>query len=161
MAKAWEVEGLAPDAELAACARRIVETRFLEMMSYREGTIRGEEIEQLHSMRVSTRRLRSALKNFGPCFDRAQLRYHAARIKEIADALGSVRDLDVRLAWLGAERAAAHAEEHPGIDMLVDRARGLRDKARVPMIELLEALESERYADVFLAFARKGGRTDG
>ena len=39
MAKAWEVVGLGPDVPLERAARLVLDTRFREMMSYREGTI--------------------------------------------------------------------------------------------------------------------------
>jgi CHAD domain-containing protein len=161
MAKAWPVEGLSPDAALAACARAIVETRFLEVWHYRSGTIAGEDIEELHSMRVSTRRLRSALRNFGPCFDRAGLRTHSRQLRELADRLGAVRDLDVRIAWLEKLREGAPADAAPGIDLLVDRSRRVREIARRPMIELLERLERNRYDARFLSFVRGEEASDG
>src|ERR1051325_12073023 len=102
MAKAWPVEGLSAETQLDISARRIVETRFREVWFYIPGTIVGKDIEQLHSMRVSIRRLRSALKNFGPCFDRDGRRDHGERLRELADRLGVLRDLDVKIHWLGA-----------------------------------------------------------
>jgi CHAD domain-containing protein len=159
MAKAWQVEGLRPDAPLIDCARRILETRFREVLHYRRGTIAGRDIEQLHSMRVSTRRLRSAMRNFSQCFDRAQLRYHTAQIKEIADRLGAVRDLDVRIAWLKKVRGTAPEAEHAGIDLLIARARRARAHARRPMAELLATLEREGYERSFLEFLQNGRRT--
>ena len=82
MAKAWDVLNLDPDAPLEICARRIIDTRFREMLSYREGTILGEDIEQLHSMRVSSRRLRSAMRNFRACFEPDGFAVHVARIRD-------------------------------------------------------------------------------
>jgi CHAD domain-containing protein len=156
MAKAWEVPGLGPGVPLSRCARLIVDTRFREMMSYRAGTIAGEDIEQLHSMRVSTRRLRSAMRNFRNCFDRVGLRYHDRRVKEIADALGTVRDLDVRIAWLATALAAARHAERSGVRLLLDRAKAAREHARGPMVERLEGLERDGYEREFLAFVWDG-----
>ena len=152
MAKAWEVAGLAPGVPLGRCARLIVDTRFREMMSYREGTVLGADIEQLHSMRVSSRRLRSALRNFRDCFDPAALRLHAARLRELAADLGVVRDLDVRIAWFEAYLARAPEEEREGLRLLLDHARSEREAARGPMVSMLERLETENYARQFLDF---------
>ena len=152
MAKAWEVPGLAPGVPLGRCARLIVDTRFREMMSFREGTIVGEDIEQLHSMRVSSRRLRSALRNFRECFDPEPFRYHAARLRELASDLGVVRDLDVRIAWFEAYLAHAPEVERAGLRLLLDHARAEREAARGPMVEMLERLASENYARQFLDF---------
>ena len=122
------------------------------MMSFRDGTMLGEDIEQLHSMRVSSRRLRSAMRNFRACFEPVGFRVHIERIREIADTLGSVRDLDVRIAWLEAMMATARREDRAGMRLLVARARESRRRARGPMVELLERLERERYSSQFLDF---------
>jgi CHAD domain-containing protein len=107
-------------------------------------------------MRVSTRRLRAAMRNFRPCFDKADLRAHAARIREIADKLGAVRDLDVRIEWLQTVRETAPEEEYAGIDYLIAQARKARARARGPMIELLVRLEREDYERTFLDFVWSG-----
>ncbi len=152
MAKAWDVVGLDRDLPLARCARLIVDTRFREMMSYMEGTLLGEDIEQLHSMRVGSRRLRSAMRNFRECFEPSGFRAHEARIKEIADALGAVRDLDVRIEWLQGVLAVTKRLDRPGIRFLLDRAEADREHARGPMAELLERLDRDNYAAEFLGF---------
>lgn len=152
MAKAWEVVGLGPDVALGKCARHIIETRFREMMSYRDGTLLGEDIEQLHSMRVSSRRLRSAMRNFRDCFDPEGFRYHSDRMREIAATLGAVRDLDVRIDWYESLLADSAPAERPGIRHLIRIARRDRKLARMPLVTLLARLEEEGYEDRFLAF---------
>ena len=134
MAKAWEVVGLGPDVPLGRCARLILETRFSEMMSYRDGTLAGTDIEQLHSMRVSSRRLLSAMRNFRDCFDPDSLRIHSDRMREIAATLGAVRDLDVRIDWYASLLAEASDNfkaygvpghrHHPEITQGLARAAG-------------------------------------
>jgi CHAD domain-containing protein len=161
MAKAWPVEGLSPEASLEACARAIVETRFREVWHYRAGTIAGEDIEELHSMRVSTRRLRSALRNFGPCFDKSALRDHSTQLRELAASLGAVRDMDVRIDWLERLRDGAPAEVAPGVNLLIDRSRRAREIARRPMIALIKRLEKDGYEAEFLEFARGGESRNG
>ena len=156
MAKAWEVAGLGPEVPLGRCARLVVDTRFREMMSFREGTLVGEDIEQLHSMRVSSRRLRSAMKNFHDCFDTAPFAVHTERIREIADTLGAVRDLDVRIAWFEEYLAGATSGERAGVRLLIAHARAEREAARGPLVALLERLETERYATEFLDFVWAG-----
>ncbi len=152
MAKAWDVDGLGPEVVLGVCARRIIATRFAEVLHYRAGTIAGVDIEELHSMRVSTRRLRSAMKNFGACFDPVGLKRHDRQIRRIADALGTVRDLDVRLAWLEAHRAVVPEMEYAGVDLLVGRIREERERRRGPMIGILEQLDQDGYELEFLEF---------
>ena len=64
MAKAWDVPGLRSGAGFRDAAGRVILTRWREMMSYRDGTLLGEDIEELHAMRVSSRRLRAAMDAF-------------------------------------------------------------------------------------------------
>ncbi|MEQ9094087.1 MAG: CHAD domain-containing protein, partial [Miltoncostaeaceae bacterium] len=68
MAQAWEVNGLRKNARFADAAGRVILTRWFEMMSHREGTLAGEDIEHLHAMRVSSRRLRAAMDAFAAAF---------------------------------------------------------------------------------------------
>jgi len=156
MAKAWEVEGLGPHVALGECARRILETRFREMMSYAEGTRLGEDIEHLHSMRVSSRRLRSAMRNFRDCFDANQFRVHSERVREIAGTLGAVRDLDVRIDWYESLLHDVPPAERHGVRLLLRLAHRERVHARTPLLDLLDRIEREDYASEFLAFVASG-----
>src|SRR5205085_6240773 len=62
----------------------------------------------VHQARVSTRRLRSDLKTFGPLVDQAWADGLRADLKGLADALGHVRDADVLGARL--EKAAGRLD---------------------------------------------------
>jgi CHAD domain-containing protein len=60
--------------------------------------------------------------------------------KEITRALGEVRDRDVLLEAIRAERAGAPLVEHPGIDRLIDRLERERVAARADMEAYLNEL---------------------
>ena len=60
--------------------------------------------------------------------------------KEITGALGEVRDRDVLLEALRADRSAAPLAEHPGIDRLIDRVERERVAARAEMERFLRQL---------------------
>ena len=96
------------------------------------------------------------MKNFRRCFERDGFKFHSERIREIADALGHVRDLDVRIVWLKNELAGARYAERPGIKLLLARTRVDRERCRGPMISLLEQLERTHYEHAFLDFVWKG-----
>src|SRR5205823_4045386 len=65
-----------------------------------EGGLPGAE--PIHDMRVAVRRLRAGLRLLG-------LREMDAPVKELQDALGGVRDLQVQIAWLQRRDPAAAA----------------------------------------------------
>ena len=81
MATAKKVKGISPKHSLRENAQRIIIDRFSEMMSYKEGAMDGTNIEYVHDMRVSSRRLRTAMHNFADCFrPKKTFRAHLKRV---------------------------------------------------------------------------------
>lgn len=155
MAKAWEVPGLAGDARFREAAGRVILTRWSEMMSYRDGTLLGEDIEELHSMRVSSRRLRAAMDAFEGAFPHKTFRPLLRQVKEITDVLGDARDLDVAIEGLTRLVPEIPPDERPGIEGLVARYREER-AAETPRIEALFArLEDERFEEHLARYMAK------
>lgn len=108
------------------------------------GVRRAEDIECIHRMRVSSRRLRAALPLFADCFTRKQVRLWLEQIKGITRALGAARDTDVKLALLqkiegeitiprfrpGLRRLILRiSQERQGLQNTVDAALDELDKA--------------------------------
>ena len=54
---------------MAEAGRKVMFTHFMKMLANEAGTRDGEDIEFLHDMRVSTRRLRAAYRIFEPFYD--------------------------------------------------------------------------------------------
>ena len=65
-----------------------------------EGVREGVDIEFIHRMRVSSRRLRAALPLFEACFTKKQFRVWATELREVTQALGEARDADVQIDFL-------------------------------------------------------------
>jgi CHAD domain-containing protein len=147
VAKAWEVPGLAGDARFRQAAGRVILTRWREMMSYRDGTLLGEDIEELHSMRVSSRRLRAAMDAFEAAFPRKSFRPLLRQVKEITDVLGAARDLDVAIERLSGTIADMRPDERPGIEGLVARYRQERAAEDPRIAELFRRIEDERFEE--------------
>jgi inorganic triphosphatase YgiF len=100
----------------------------------------GEDPEGVHDVRVAVRRLRSALALLedAPGFDANDLKRWRKRLKELAAALGSVRDLDVQLGRLSAY-LDEHSELRDGLQPLWDRMAAEREEARVAMLDALDS----------------------
>jgi CHAD domain-containing protein len=155
MARAWEVPGLVGDARFREAAGRVILTRWREMMSHRGGTLLGEDIEELHSMRVSSRRLRAAMDAFEGAFPRKTFRPLLRQVKEITDVLGDARDLDVAIERLSALLPDTPPDERPGIEGLVARYREER-AAESPRIEALFArIEEDRFEEHLARYMAK------
>ena len=55
--------------KVSEAGRKVLYLHFLRMLKHEPGTRAGEDIEELHDMRVATRRMRSAFQLFGFHFD--------------------------------------------------------------------------------------------
>jgi CHAD domain-containing protein len=155
MAKAWDVPGLRPGAVFRDAAGRVILTRWREMMSYRDGTLAGEDIEQLHAMRVASRRLRAAMDAFESAFPAKSFRPYLRRVKQVTDVLGEARDYDVAVERLLAVMPAMAQDERAGLEGLVARYRQER-AAEGPRIEaLFAAIDDEGFEKSFIAYVKK------
>jgi CHAD domain-containing protein len=93
----------------------------------------------VHQARVSTRRLRSDLKTFAPLVEAEWADELRADLKELAGALGAVRDADVLSERL--EEAAGHLDraDAPHAVRLVRRLQREREQHRVKLLELMDS----------------------
>lgn len=155
MAKAWTVNGLTSDARFRDAAGRVVLTRWREMMSYRDGTLLGEDIEELHAMRVSSRRLRAAMDAFAGAFPAKSFRRYLREVKTVTDTLGDARDLDVAIAHLEALMPDLVPEDRPGLQGLIDRYRADRREEDAHIHELFQRLDRERFGRRFERWVRR------
>jgi len=104
-----------------------------------EASVReGADPEAVHRMRVATRRLRAA-RRFVPALAEA-----SEPLRELADALGRVRDIDVFVAGLRQD-AAASEDERAAIEPIVEAHARERD---VHHAELVRALDGPALAEL-------------
>lgn len=130
---------------------RLIEERFDMMMSYRDGTLDGSDPEDLHQMRVWSRRLRAAMDVSTDCFPNRYKFFHQ-RIKELTDVLGAVRDFDVMIEELSAYRDGRPADERPAINELIRELRARREEGRAGLLAFFAQLERERFDVRFRGF---------
>ena len=120
------------------------------MLAHETGTRRGEDIEELHDMRVATRRMRAAFRIFGPYFPPKAIRPHLKGLKQTGRALGAVRDLDVFQEKATIYLATLPADQVSALDGLLANWRQERNAARERMIAYLD---SQAYSDFVECFA--------
>lgn len=145
MAKAREIPGLTTDLPYGEVAARVLEVRMGEVIEHSAGVLDMSDIEGVHSMRVSTRRLRAAIEIFWPCFPKEEEKRALKAVKALADALGERRDRDVAIEALDAFAAAMPAPDRPGIQSLAARYADEQQRANE---ELVRFVEPERLADI-------------
>lgn len=144
MAKARRVR-IDPDAPFVDAARATLRVRGPELLEYREGTLDGSDIEQLHSMRVASRRLRAALEVYVGCFPPKHHKRLLTLVKETADALSEARDLDVQIDYLTTYRSHVSPADRAGIDSLIQLLRSRRSAADAHLAPALQRLDDEDF----------------
>src|SRR5215218_2525620 len=123
----------------------ILRRHFAAMLAHEPGVRLGEDPEELHDMRVATRRLRAALKLYKKVLPRRAENYERD-LRFFANALGEVRDLDMlleKLAGKALEEIVAALEER-------------RVEARRRMLEVLDSNRYERFVASFTGTLRRG-----
>jgi exopolyphosphatase/pppGpp-phosphohydrolase len=128
------------DATFREAVRSLIAQRWAAVWQTIPAALTGEDIEGVHDVRVASRRLRAAMDIGVVCFPNGWYKRLHRAAKEITGALGEVRDRDVLLEALHAQRDTAPLTERPGIDRLIDRVEAERLVARATMERYLRDL---------------------
>jgi len=131
-----------PAATPVEHVRASLEQRLQALLAHEPGTRTGQDIEDLHQMRVAVRRMRATLKAAQPLLDTAWADDLRAELGWLGGALGPVRDLDVLLLRLHREIAGLPTAEQSAGGVLLDALERERTTARAAM---LDALTTPRY----------------
>ena len=123
----------------------------------RPARARASDPEDLHAMRVATRRQRAAWRVFGASFRPARTKRYRNGLREIASRLGAVRDLDVLLEAADLYRADLPVTEQRALEPLLTDWREHRDDARVLLIRELDSDGYRRWVDDYRDFVRTEG----
>ena len=136
MAKAKQIR-IRCNAPASIGIKLVLMTRFEELLSWREVALDWTDPEGVHSMRVASRRLRSALRDFTPYVRKRRLAPVLKRLKNLADALGEVRDHDV--AVLGLEEMQKQAPKHSSAALkeLIEARMAVREQARQELAAII------------------------
>ena len=129
----------------------ILRRHFASMLAHEPAVRLGEDPEELHDMRVATRRLRAALKLYKETLPKRAERYERD-LRFFAGALGDVRDLDVHLERLPGE-ASGNGEILNEVFVALEERR---TEARRRMLEALDSNRYERFVASFSGTLRRG-----
>jgi len=130
-----------PDAAPREALAIAIREQTRRMLVHDPGTRLGEDIEDLHQLRVATRRLRAYLRAARPIVDREWAEELRAELGWLGAALGPARDLDVLVARLEEDVAGLDADEEAGRRLI----EGLQRERMTARDAVVEALSSERY----------------
>ena len=132
---------LPPDAAPVDVLRAALAEQYARLLAHDPGTRLGTDAEDLHQMRVATRRARAYLRAAKPLLDRAWAKELRDELGWLGSELGPARDLDVLLEHVREEVSALGEAGRP-LAALVASLEGDHAAARSAAVG---ALSEERY----------------
>ena len=151
MAKAKQIAGIDCEGAAADAIRLVLITRFKEMCARREGALDWSGPEGVHDMRVSSGRLRGALRDFKPYLRKGDVSAVLKKAAALADALGAVRDQDVAIIGLQKLAAGAPMEAAAIVDQLMRTRETIRKAARKTLRQSLQKGQLNKLQKDFIA----------
>jgi len=142
---------------IAEGARRVLRRFFGRMLAREDAVLKDDDAEDVHQMRVASRRLRAALQVVEAVYDPKQIRRYRRGLRRVAQALGDVRDLDVFREHVLTYQAALPAEAREGIAPLITAIEGQRAEARATLLEDLRRRPFQKFKRAFAAFLTTPG----
>ena len=149
--------GVAADDHVAEAARKVMRFHLARMLAREAGVRTGHDLEDVHAMRVATRRQRAAWRVFGAAFRGGRTRRYRRGLREIAGRLGAVRDLDVLIEAADHYRADLQVAEQRALEPLLGDWRTRRDDARILLVRELDSDGYRRWVDDYRDFVRTEG----
>ena len=137
--------GIARNPEVAAddawseAGRKVLRFHLSRMLARMPGTIAGEDPEEIHAMRVASRRLRAGWRVFGDGFERPIVRRHVRQVRLLGTELGAVRDLDVQVGILVAYRERRSKRERTALMPMLETWQAERAARQRNLVDLLQS----------------------
>lgn len=135
-----------PELPLASTSleqlRPYLREQYARMLAHDPGVRVGKNPEDLHQMRVATRRLRSVLNTAAPILDPTWVTEMRSELAWLGGELGPARDLDVLIPYLREEEGRLDPADRKALAPLFKKLTNSRTVARRGV---LRALRSERY----------------
>lgn len=126
------ISDLTGDIKVSDAARRVLTLRLAAVRDWLGQSLRqaGKDTENVHQLRVATRRASAALDVFADCLPSKVAKSAKNQLKSIRRAAGEARDWDVFLSRLNDLVAEQPVEDRTGFDMLIGYALAHRIPAQ-------------------------------
>jgi CHAD domain-containing protein len=121
---------IAPEADLRAAAVDAMRDGIALVRFHEEAALRGE-VEPLHQMRVSSRRLRAAVEVFAEVMHGARVNVYRRDLRWVGQVAGAVRDCDMTAALIREQSIRIETAMAVELEPVCQRLMAMREKARV------------------------------
>jgi CHAD domain-containing protein/transposase-like protein len=149
--------GMSPEDTMAEGGRKTLRFHFAEMLAHEPGTRLGDDPEELHDMRVATRRMRAAFAVFEQAFNPKITRPYVRGLRTTGRALGHTRDMDVILQKAASYLDGLNLEQQTGMQPLIQFWQTEQAQARVDMLTHLDSQKYARFIQKFNLFVNTPG----
>lgn len=145
-----------PDDAPRRVARRAIKSRLTRMWRYLVESVEQpmSEAENVHQLRVFSRRAAAALEIFEECLPRRRGRWMQKQVKRLRKASGQARDFDVLLV-----RWAQRLEQVPSgeVAVVLDEVKRRRREAQAPIEAIHAKLARKKFARRVVKLAKRIG----
>jgi CHAD domain-containing protein len=132
-----------PEESIRIYAAVLVLQQLESLAAEINGVKKARDIEYVHRMRVSTRRLRAILEVFDDCLPSKRGADWQQKVKGITKALGAARDTDVQIdSIVEIYKNLPDPVLRPGIRRLILRLKQRRTRLQVELLASISELES-------------------
>jgi CHAD domain-containing protein len=157
-----QAQPVTADDTMTEAGRKIMLDELIDMLKHEGGSRSGDDIEDVHDMRVASRRIRSALRLLADYYKPKATRVYNRKLRRVARALGGVRDLDVMIEAFNtyvntALSGEALEEAQPHIAAIVEALDDDRRLARRELVHTLDRGEYKRFVAEFSTFLTTEG----
>lgn len=152
--------GVKVDDSLGEGGRKVLRMHLARMLHFEAGTRSGKSIEDLHKMRVATRRMRAAWRVFDGAYRPKVQRRYVRELRNIARVLGEVRDVDVLLEDLDAYIAKLPGPGRDAVEPLRSTWRRQREAGRKRLLARLDSRQYREFVDDYLDFTESPGAAE-
>jgi CHAD domain-containing protein len=138
------IEAESVDELTPAVARRAIRARLLTVWDWLPSAADGstDDVENIHQMRVATRRAMATLHLFEAFLPRKRSRWFRKRLKQLRETAGEARDLDVLSQHI---TAVCQSDHTAGCGALLERVSQARLAAQPAVTNIYEKLKQRGY----------------
>jgi len=127
-----------PTDSMATAGRKLLSVQFDAMCKHEDAARDGVDPTAIHRMRVATRRMRALIELTSDYLPARELKRVRPGLRELARALGAVRDRDVLLGNAYACRAVLPEDQQHDLDGLLAAWNADRERTNNTLLGLLE-----------------------
>jgi CHAD domain-containing protein len=130
-----------PSTQLWLGAWEVMQERGDELFRLLTHDCKRLDLEAIHDLRVSSRRLREGLALFSPCFPKRHLTALRARLKQLTRTLGTIRNTDEALHFFTLLAMELSAPANSAAAQLVHALQAQRQEERAALKKNLKAIQ--------------------